>query len=483
MSYFKIQTKTNCYLDANLQMIARVMVHDFKRVFNVKTCLNVFVIFRKGTAVWCGEEENWKELTNECIALVLRNPEIAELCRKQLFEESQMFLEFLKVLGTTNLSALNNKEFWQLYEDYCEKYRTLYIWGEPLAHFVNERLTNLIRNQLQIINPNITYKESNLLATPDYTSFIKREEIDLLRIAVETRDNKSILPRRIKEHTQKYFWIPFDYGVAVWDEKKFEEELNKIDDSDKRLEEINNQSNDIKEMRNELEQKYNLNENLLKLIEAQKIFAIIMDYKKEVFTKAHVVFLSFTKELEKRLHLTEAQAKMIPFQEAKECLLNNKEPNKEWLNTIIEFSVGVVNDEGYYEFIIGEDAQKKADIIEKRYNHIPKEKSKELTGYPASKGIAIGRVRVLTDAKCIDQLEKGEILVCHMTSPDFVVGMKKAAAIITDEGGITCHAAIISRELNIPCIIGTKIATRVLKTGDKVKVDADKGIVEIMSRL
>lgn len=74
-------------------------------------------------------------------------------------------------------------------------------------------------------------------------------------------------------------------------------------------------------------------------------------------------------------------------------------------------------------------------------------------------------------------MEKGEILVTVMTSPDFMVAAKKAAAIVTDEGGITCHAAIVSREMKIPCIIGTKIATKVLKDGDIVEVDADKGVV------
>ncbi len=63
-----------------------------------------------------------------------------------------------------------------------------------------------------------------------------------------------------------------------------------------------------------------------------------------------------------------------------------------------------------------------------------------------------------------------------MTDPDFLPAMKKASAIITDEGGITCHAAIVSRELKIPCIIGTRIATKVLKDGDLVEVDANKGI-------
>lgn len=69
-----------------------------------------------------------------------------------------------------------------------------------------------------------------------------------------------------------------------------------------------------------------------------------------------------------------------------------------------------------------------------------------------------------------------------MTRPQTIVACKKAAAIITDEGGITCHAAIISREFKIPCIIGTKKATKVLKDGDMVEVDAEKGIVRILEK-
>ena len=68
-----------------------------------------------------------------------------------------------------------------------------------------------------------------------------------------------------------------------------------------------------------------------------------------------------------------------------------------------------------------------------------------------------------------------------MTRPDYIIGIKKAAAIVTNEGGITCHAAIVSRELGIPCIIGTKIATEVFKDGDLVEVNANHGVVKKIS--
>lgn len=80
------------------------------------------------------------------------------------------------------------------------------------------------------------------------------------------------------------------------------------------------------------------------------------------------------------------------------------------------------------------------------------------------------------------KVKKGDILVSPMTTSAFMPAIKKATAIVTDEGGITCHAAIVSRELNTPCIIGTKIATQVLKDGDIVEVDANKGIVRLIKK-
>ncbi|MFD0896301.1 phosphoenolpyruvate synthase [Loigolactobacillus binensis] len=102
-------------------------------------------------------------------------------------------------------------------------------------------------------------------------------------------------------------------------------------------------------------------------------------------------------------------------------------------------------------------------------------------GLPASPGFASGVVHVIDDPKDIDQFKEGEVLVTLMTSPDWVPAMKKAAAIVTNNGGMTCHAAIVSREMQIPCIVGTRsknlAATDALKDGDIVTVDAKNGVV------
>lgn len=100
-----------------------------------------------------------------------------------------------------------------------------------------------------------------------------------------------------------------------------------------------------------------------------------------------------------------------------------------------------------------------------------------LDGLAASPGFGSGKVRILKSSKEISSMQKGDILVTDMTTPDFVPAMKKSRAIVTNTGGMTSHAAIVSRELGIPCIVGTKNATEVLKEGEFVTVDGTQGVV------
>ncbi len=100
-----------------------------------------------------------------------------------------------------------------------------------------------------------------------------------------------------------------------------------------------------------------------------------------------------------------------------------------------------------------------------------------LRGIAASAGIASGRVRVLRSPREGAQLQPGEVLVAPMTNPDWVPAIRRAAAVITDGGGATCHAAIVSRELGVPCVVGTRTATADLRDGDIVTVDGARGTV------
>lgn len=132
---------------------------------------------------------------------------------------------------------------------------------------------------------------------------------------------------------------------------------------------------------------------------------------------------------------------------------------------------------GETKIMTGAEAEKYRKLVQQDLGQLD-----EVKGNVANKGKVTGRVRVVSfSAKDYNEqvaaFQKGEILVCGMTRPQIVHLCRKAAAIVTDEGGITSHAAVVSREYNVPCVIATRNATKVFKTGDIVEVDADKGIV------
>ena len=111
---------------------------------------------------------------------------------------------------------------------------------------------------------------------------------------------------------------------------------------------------------------------------------------------------------------------------------------------------------------------------------IKNESIDELKGSIAYKGYAKGRARIVFTQEDSNKIEEGEILISPMTQVEFLSGIRKCAAIVTDEGGIICHAAIVSREFGKPCILATNKATQVIKTGDLVEVDANAGIVRLI---
>ncbi len=122
-----------------------------------------------------------------------------------------------------------------------------------------------------------------------------------------------------------------------------------------------------------------------------------------------------------------------------------------------------------------------SEMINKvRDSFLSLKRTESIKGLTVSLGKARGKVRVVVVDSDLAKIKTGEILVANFTSPQYVPAMKRAAAIVTNDGGITCHAAIVSRELKKPCIVGAKVATRLLKTGDRIEVDADQGLVKII---
>ncbi len=116
-------------------------------------------------------------------------------------------------------------------------------------------------------------------------------------------------------------------------------------------------------------------------------------------------------------------------------------------------------------------------LFEKKYI---KFLGKDIKGVVAYNGKVIGRVQIIATNQQVNKFKNNCILVAQMTSPDYIIAIEKAKAIIIDDGGLTCHAAIVARELKKPCIVGTRNATKILNNGDLIEVDANQGEIKIL---
>lgn len=194
------------------------------------------------------------------------------------------------------------------------------------------------------------------------------------------------------------------------------------------------------------------------------------------------------KEISRRRNLTIEQIKsclykeVIPILDKKKISFSKINQRKEYFVAVKGRAVGI--------FYTG----KRAKTILSRFKIgiLESKKIKEFRGSVANPGLTRGRAKLFTFGigkevnirlnKQILEMKKGDVLVAETTGPELILACKKASAIIADEGGINSHAAIVSREFDIPCVVGTQIATQVLKDGDFVEVDANKGMVKILKR-
>jgi phosphohistidine swiveling domain-containing protein len=167
----------------------------------------------------------------------------------------------------------------------------------------------------------------------------------------------------------------------------------------------------------------------------------------------------------------------VLYEEMKAFLENGRRlPTQKVLSQRRKSFIFWCDSKGRRVILEGQKAQKY--IREKGYLKADKfEKTDSAKGVGAFAGKVTGRVRLILSTRDIGKFRKGEIIVSQMTDPHYLPIMKKAAAFVTDEGGLLCHAAIVARELKKPCVISTKVATKIFKDGDLVEIDANRGII------
>jgi phosphohistidine swiveling domain-containing protein len=405
------------------------------------------LIFKDGVVTWCMKEEEFYQLGSN-----LRNTFKDPLEEKQLVKDLKTALTNLQKVESTidlvNLEKLSNQEMLELYHRLHQAFSDFYAIGAistPLTfeaeHFLKEK-TKLPDDVL------------HSLTAPNKASYSKLADQFLLRT------------KNIKQFLESYFWIDNNYSQAqVLTEQKVVKRLKQLAEHQQEVDQKTIDYQDI-----------NFSDDVKRVIELVKNFSIYKDDRKQ-YILIYLHYLEIIlREISRRSSLTMDQLRSIfPWEVA--AVLDKK------------ISSNLIDQRKKYCVVVLEEGQDRAQILEgekaKEWEEKTLEKisnAKVIKGTVASKGKVTAKVRVLLHAKDCHKLKKGEVLVTFMTSPDFMPAIIKCSAIITNLGGITSHAAIISRELGKPCIIGTKNATQVIKTGDLVEVDANQGKVRLIKR-
>ncbi|MFH1750551.1 MAG: PEP-utilizing enzyme [Candidatus Micrarchaeota archaeon] len=225
-----------------------------------------------------------------------------------------------------------------------------------------------------------------------------------------------------------------------------------------------------------LEMQLNGQEKHLAYVASQMAFLKI--YRKDAQTYGWFSLHLIAREAAARIGLLPGQANFLLPSELISCLEGRK-PDAGLIASRMKQCAYVLY-KGKFSLVTGKDAATLGQSLASL--HKIDLSSRELQGVCACPGFAKGAVKIINQSSDMGKMNRGDVLVAHTTQPEIVLAMKKASAIVTDMGGLTSHAAIVSRELGVPCIIGTKIATKVLKDGDKVEVDATKGTVRKISQ-
>lgn len=342
-------------------------------------------------------------------------------------------------------------------------------WGRT---FVNEYLSKY--------NLDILHNDLAVLVGPVKLSFNQKELLDRLQIAKKLKQKKNIQTEVLK-HTRKYHWLNNSWAEVYYLNKDhFIRLIKKDSKKDKRT--INKQIRDLqtyeikaKKRVGRLIKKYKIPLDFRNVLYLFSVMSDWRDIRKAQMMKMNSVPYLFLKELSKR---TRVDTKYLLYLDAHEITsIKHLKNIKEELKKRQKYSIYYTFAKTGTRWFTGREALNIHNLLEKQISQ-----SKQVKGAIANKGKTIGQVKVIITIKDFKKMKSGDILVTQMTRPEHVPIMKKAGAIVTDEGGITCHAAIISRELNIPCIIGTQIATSVLKDNQLVEVDANKGVVKILKK-
>ena len=424
---------------------------------------------------------------------------------------SDQLLKEVKRIETWNFSKMSNKDIYRKLNNLFKIHYKQHSLSPSItwhADAEKERVTKAIKKIVDGARKRSKVKKSlidvfTVLSTPTKVSVMEREEESFLNIALvldnktklketfiqsdldELVDGLSSIDKEVSELIIKHFNIfsPMTY--------QYRGPAYPISDYIGRLQAFMREGLDARVLLKKLEAKRKREKlEQLGLIKRIKLTSLekkyikiaqemmyVKDYRKSVLYTTMYYYELIFKELGKRFNLTIDQVRAMRYWEILE-MVKSGQVKADMLNDRLKLALDywyVQDDKVNNKVLIGSEAKK---FLKNLKFQVKKKVSNELKGTCAYPGKVKGTIKVISVPKDMPKMKEGDIMVSHNTNPSLVPAMKKASALVSGAGGLTCHTSIVARELKVPCVVGILGCNKILKDGDKVEADAAKGMIK-----
>ena len=447
--------------------------------------------------------DNWRLAHLALVKKIKNNPAILRRFYKQMEKLGRGQIRRVTAVKKL-LPGATNRELNNHYQTFLKSNRQVYAYGLLLPLLDYQEETFLSDELTRILKDKHAIRYFGLLTTPLRSTFNKQQELALLKIFQEIWKDKKLtvkfrraaaaplaeilkidhpkIWRRLQRHWSQYNWTTYVYEGPSVDINYFIDVLRdlvrrRVNPSHTLRKFIAN-SRKLKQQQQAVLHQMKVNDYEKQLVNLARDAVFVKPYRRELQSHSYYLMESVLAEIARRLNLSLRQVRMMLPEEITAGLLKRK-VNINLLNERIKLVV--YGRRAGRRFCLSGQAARKF-ITHQVAREIRPKLSQEISGAVAFPGLARGKIKIINMPEEMIKMRSGNILVSAATAPNLMPAIRQAAAIVTDEGGLTCHAAIVSRELKIPCVVGTKIATRALRDGQIVEVDANRGIVKIIKR-
>lgn len=476
-----------------LKSYARFQVSCNSQIFKEKWGLkisikNILII----NGDWYFKQDEFSKFKEKVGKYVIQSPSNLIRIANRCYKDSKKLFKLAK--------QVKNVKTFLVYRDFADKwwpYIMIIYGGEDYyENYLKSYLEERLRDQKKID------EYFKILVRPVKENVVFIEKRELLKIGSAIQRNfknysklseknfisklkSSKLLNRVYKHFLKYQWLSTrGYRGKEW---QFEDIVSRLrnflkTDCQKELEKIARQRREARKLYWDAIRELKPDEKAIRFIRTAGEFLYFRTYRTDALHQADFINTRFLLDLcakhnfefEDLVNLTKNEIFRLSNEEFSSAEIQKlkkhcQKVRKNYALLMLAGKIRLITNVKEVESI------KKA--VETDYSRI-----QEIKGTIANTGKVRGRIKIVESNQDIKKVQERDIMVTAMTHPNYIVAMEKASAFVTDEGGITCHAAIVSREMNKPCIIGTKIATKVLKDGQLVEVDANRGIVKILKK-